>query len=128
MEKRPLVLVVEDDADSLEMFVHALGGAGFQVDTAVDGVQGAQKAMSLRPEVIVADLRLPELDGWAMTRRLKMNARTKDIPVIALSGQYILQELFERTRAAGFTSCLLKPCAPADLVGAVRAALIPTAP
>src|SRR5690242_12770291 len=65
MEKRPLVLVVEDHVDSVEMYVSALGGAGFQVETATDGIQGLQKAMSLLPEAIVTDLKLPELDGWA---------------------------------------------------------------
>jgi two-component system, cell cycle response regulator DivK len=97
--------------------------AGLQTVSARDGAEAIQQAMATLPEVIVTNLQLPGVDGWTLTRRLKSNARTKHIPIIAISGQYMLQELAERSRAAGFAACLLKPCAPEDLIREVRAAM-----
>src|SRR5688500_16412028 len=105
-----LVLVVDDDADTLDLFTTALAQAGLQTAGARDGAEAIQKAMATLPEVIVTNLQLPGVDGWTLTRRLKSNARTKHIPIIAISGQYLLQELADRSRAAGFAACLLKPC------------------
>jgi two-component system, cell cycle response regulator DivK len=127
MRTKPLVLVVEDDEDTREVYAMALRDSGLDVETARDGQEGLEKAIAMVPNVIVTDLRLPQLDGWALTRRVKANPRTRHIPIIAVSGQYLMQELADRARATGFASCLLKPCSPHDLVTDVKAALSPPA-
>ena len=67
------------------MLARRLERRGFEVIAAPDGAQGVAMALSERPDLILMDLRLPVLDGWEATRRLKAEAATRGIPVIALS-------------------------------------------
>ncbi len=113
----PLVLVVEDDADAREMYEVVLDGSGFRVASAADGCDAVEKARSLRPQLILMDLSLPAMDGWEAGRRLKSDEATRDIPILALSGNPIDE------RGNGepvFAGALLKPCFPDDLVAEVR--------
>ncbi len=118
----PLVLVVEDHTDAREMYVAGLELAGFRVAEAADGLQAVARAIDLRPTVIVMDLSLPGLDGWAATRQLKSDARTASIPVIALSG-HTLSRHIDEARAAGCVAVLVKPCLPDAVAAEVRRAL-----
>jgi CheY-like chemotaxis protein len=113
----PLVLVVEDDADAREMYEVVLGTSGFSVASAADGVEAIAKARALRPRLILMDLSLPSMDGWEASRQLKEEAATREIPIVALSGNPI-----DAQAGAGrmFASALLKPCFPDDLVAEVR--------
>jgi CheY-like chemotaxis protein len=79
------ILYVEDNDDNVYVVRQRLGRLGFTILVATDGEQGVAMAASEKPDLILMDLRLPVLDGWEATRRLKAAAETKDIPVIALS-------------------------------------------
>jgi len=79
------ILYVEDNDDNVYVVRQRLGRLGFTILVATDGEQGVTMAASEKPDLILMDLRLPVLDGWEATRRLKAAAETKDIPVIALS-------------------------------------------
>lgn len=79
------ILYVEDNEDNIYMLARRLERRGFEVIAAPDGAQGVAMALSERPDLILMDLRLPVLDGWEATRRLKAEAATRGIPVIALS-------------------------------------------
>jgi CheY-like chemotaxis protein len=79
------ILYVEDNDDNVYVVRQRLGRLGFTILVAPDGEQGVAMAVSEKPDLILMDLRLPVLDGWEATRRLKVAAETKDIPVIALS-------------------------------------------
>lgn len=79
------ILYVEDNDDNVYVVRNRLGRIGFTILVATDGEQGVAMAASEKPDLILMDLRLPVLDGWEATRRLKTSAETKDIPVIALS-------------------------------------------
>ena len=118
----PLVLVVEDHADAREMYAAGLELAGFRVAEAADGLQAIASAIELRPAVIIMDLSLPRLDGWAATRQLKTDARTTSIPVVALSG-HTLPRYIDEARAAGCVAVLVKPCLPDAVVAEGRRAL-----
>jgi two-component system, cell cycle response regulator DivK len=113
----PLVLVVEDDGDAREMYEVVLAGSGFRVASAANGIDAIDKARTLLPGLILMDLSLPSLDGWEASRRLKNEASTRDIPIVALSGNPIDDEA-----GAGqvFAAALMKPCLPDDLIAAVR--------
>ena len=63
-----------------------LSFSGFRVVEASTGTEAVEKAFELRPDVILMDLSLPGMDGWAATRQLKTDDRTKRIPVVALTG------------------------------------------
>lgn len=98
--RRPLVLVVDDYEDNREMYAEYLRYCGFEVDTAVTGVEAIDKVHTRVPDIIVMDLTMPALDGWAATRRLKADPRTREIPVMALTG-HALDGSEAAARAAG---------------------------
>jgi CheY-like chemotaxis protein len=114
-----LVLLVEDTLDTLEAFSHFLRGAGFRVETAVDGRQAVDKARALRPDVVVMDLALPELDGWEATHQIKSDSLTRYVPVIAFTG-HAFQQSKESARQAGCDAFLTKPLDPALLVAEIH--------
>lgn len=118
-ELAPLVLVVDDVAHGREIFAEYLEFRGFRVATASDGLEALEKSFELRPDVILMDLSLPELDGWEATRRLKEDPRTSGIPVIALTA-HALQSAHDRAKAAGCDAVVTKPCIPKDLEAEVR--------
>src|ERR1700680_1714180 len=77
------ILYVEDNADNIFMLNNRLSRAGYTVVIATDGAQGVVMARSERPDLILMDLSLPVLDGWAATRQIKGAAAAKDIPRVA---------------------------------------------
>lgn len=118
-DKRPLVLVVDDYQDAREMYAEYLAYSGFRVAEATNGVEALEKAFELLPDVILMDLSLPGMDGWAATRRLKTDERTRRIPVVALTG-HALAGASESARQAGCDAFVTKPCLPDELVVQVR--------
>ena len=79
------ILYVEDNDDNIYVITHRLGRAGFTVLVAKDGEQGVAMARSEKPDLVLMDLRLPVIDGWEATRRIKADEATRDIPILALS-------------------------------------------
>jgi len=79
------ILYVEDNEDNVYVVRNRLGRLGFTILVAMDGERGIAMAASEKPDLVLMDLRLPVLDGWEATRRLKAAAETRNIPVIALS-------------------------------------------
>jgi two-component system, cell cycle response regulator DivK len=118
-DSRPLVLVVDDYQDAREMYAEYLAYSGFRVAEASNGLEALEKAFELRPDVILMDLSLPGMDGWAATRRLKTDERTRGIPVVALTG-HALAGASESARQAGCDAFVTKPCLPDELVVQVR--------
>ena len=118
----PLVLVVDDYGDAREMYSEYLEFAGFRVAQADNGAEALEKAFKLLPDVILMDLALPGIDGWEATRRLKADARTRTIPVVALTG-HALAGHSESARLAGCDAFIAKPCLPQELVHEIRKVL-----
>lgn len=81
----PKILIVEDDEMNRDMLSRRLVRRGYDVILAVDGGEGVSRANSDRPDLILMDMSLPEVDGWEATRRLKASPETRQIPVIALT-------------------------------------------
>src|SRR4051812_3943828 len=108
--KRPVVLFIEDNLTQLDLYAmlieHELG-----VVKASRGLTGFDLAVGERPDVIVLDLLLPDVDGFALAERLRVNPVTMSIPIVVLTGD---DAAFARAQGiAHFTAVLLKPC-PAD--------------
>jgi CheY-like chemotaxis protein len=125
-----LVLVVDDSEDSRALYLKSLRVAGFRALEAEDGLDALTMARKLRPALIVMDLSMPGLDGFAATRMLKRDAETRDICIIALTGH---AESFFKDMAfeAGVEMFLTKPCLPEDLLLHINACLArepPTSP
>ena len=102
------ILYVEDNDDNIYVVKNRLGRAGYTIVVAIDGEQGVAMAASEKPDLILMDLRLPVLDGWEATRRLKAAATTKCIPVIALSAHAMAGDR-ERALQAGCEDYDTKP-------------------
>ncbi|MCP3098149.1 response regulator [Myxococcus sp. K15C18031901] len=116
---KPLVLVVDDYDDAREMYAEYLEFSGFRVAQARNGQEALDQAFALTPDIILMDLSLPIIDGWEATRRLKNDARTRAIPVVALTGHAMTGQSDE-AKGAGCDSFVTKPCLPDELVAEVR--------
>jgi CheY-like chemotaxis protein len=123
----PLVLIVDDYQDAREMYAEYLEFSGFRVAEARNGAEAVEKAFALQPSVILMDLSLPVMDGWEATRRLKADARTRAIPVVALTG-HALDGHSREAQDAGCDAYVTKPCLPDALVLEVRRMLATVAP
>ena len=121
VEGTPLsVLLVEDDRDGRRMYAQWLAGAGFHVEEAHNGLQALERAFDARPDVVVTDLHIPGIDGFELTRRLKKDPRTRDVPVLAVTGYAAFASDPARAQRAGCDAVLPKPCSPEDLEAAIR--------
>ena len=85
-QREPLILVVDDYPDNREMYSAYLRFQGLEVMEAANGGEALAHAFERTPDLIVMDLSLPGVDGWQATRLLKADPRTKDVPVIAVTG------------------------------------------
>jgi CheY-like chemotaxis protein len=113
------VLFVEDNSAAREGFVAYLTNCRYDVMPAETGHQALTLAFSWRPDVIILDLGLPDIDGWEVARQLKASGQTMSIPIIALTAADLPHERSSAMRA-GCDRHLSKPCAPADLVSEIR--------
>jgi signal transduction histidine kinase len=105
---KPTVLLIEDNEDGREMMATMLDAFGYTVQQAADGVQGVQMAHATAPDVALVDIGLPGIDGYEVARRLRQDAQTRNIKLIALTG-YGLADDQRRVLEAGFDMHLVKP-------------------
>ena len=115
------VLLVEGDRAGRRMYAEWLTHAGFRVDEAHNGLQALERALDVTPDVVVTDLNIPGIDGFELTRRLRHDPRTREIPVLAVTGYAAFASDPGRARRAGCDAVLPKPCTPGDLETAIRA-------
>ena len=102
------VLIVEDNEMNWDMLSRWLMRRGYEVHVATDGQQGVDRARELRPDLVLMDLSLPVLDGYAATRQLRADDATRDAIVIALSA-HALSGYREDALAAGCDDFAAKP-------------------
>jgi two-component system, cell cycle response regulator DivK len=107
------------------MYTAYLRFSGYRVAEATDGFEAVEKSIELLPDIILMDLALPRMDGWEATRRLKSDERTKDIPIVALTG-HALAGFAEGARVAGCDAFVTKPCLPDALVAEIKRMLKPS--
>jgi two-component system cell cycle response regulator DivK len=120
----PAILVVDDDEDSRRILMYSLGSAGYRVLLAENGAAALELCRVLLPNLVIMDLAMPEMDGYAAIRALKSDERTRNVPVIAWSARVFSGESSELL-SAGFDEVLPKPAVPSDVVNAVRRLLPP---
>jgi two-component system, cell cycle response regulator DivK len=113
----PLVLIVDDNEKNLKLARDVLCAAGFRTLEAANGREAITVAVSQQPDVVLLDLRLPDMDGITVARELAAGPRTAGIPLVALTA---LEPDPERLRAAGFMDYLRKPIDVVTFPSAVR--------
>lgn len=107
MDEKVRILLVEDELEVLELYKLKLTLDGYDVITAENGQQGLKKALEEKPEMIFLDVKMPEMDGFEVLKRLRAEPSTKDIPVIILSN-FDEQEMIEKGLTLGANEYLVK--------------------
>ncbi len=113
------LLVVEDNPNNLKLMVRILEANAFEVFTAEDGEAGVAAAIRIRPMLILMDLQMPRLDGFGALEALRKEEITRDIPVIAVSGNATTADR-SRAMAAGFRTFVAKPFRIDRLLAEIR--------
>jgi two-component system, cell cycle response regulator DivK len=112
------VLIVEDNEKNMKLFRDVLSAKGYATLEATSGEEAVELALEQPPELVLMDIRLPDIDGVEALRRLRSDERTSSIPVLALTAQ-AMQGDRERFLAAGFDGYIPKPVDITELVGLV---------
>lgn len=103
------LLIVEDDLDILELLASILTFRGYRVVTARNGREGLEVVQRERPEIVIADIMMPKLDGFGLVHRLRINPDTRDIPVVFITATYVAPEDKEFALSIGATRFIQKP-------------------
>lgn len=116
---RKKILVVDDDAELVELVSFNLEQAGYAIGTASNGVEALKKARSLEPDLIVLDVMMPELDGFAVCEILRRDAATASIPIMMLTA--LSSELGRMAGlGSGASDFLTKPFSPRLLIARIE--------
>ena len=102
---RKKVLVVEDDPQNMQMLLEVLNLYGYDSLSAYDGEEGAQKALSCNPDLVLMDIQLPVLDGFGALKKIRMRQQ-RQIPVIAVTACFDDRDILIKT---GFDDFIPKP-------------------
>jgi CheY-like chemotaxis protein len=102
------ILVVEDNADNRILITDVLDSMDYEVIIATDGEEGVRKASAERPDLILMDISLPQMDGLTATRRIKAMPELQHIPIIALTAHAMVGDR-ERALEAGCDDYVSKP-------------------
>jgi DNA-binding response OmpR family regulator len=113
------VLLVDDDPVILKLLQVNFEMEGFKVSTANDGVEGLEKARAERPDIVLLDIMMPRMDGLEVTKALKGDPETKDIPIILLSAKAQASDI-QAGKDIGADDYLTKPFDPLELLERVN--------
>jgi len=113
------ILVVEDEADTLNLAKIILETEGYKIQTASDGQETFKKIDQRKPDLILLDIRLPDIDGYEICRKLKGRSETETIPIVMFSASGS-ESAKKRALEAGADDFLGKPFAMAQLLGVVK--------
>jgi CheY-like chemotaxis protein len=116
------ILLVEDNEMNRDMLSRRLIRNGHTVLLATDGQQAMDMARTEQPDIVLMDMSLPVIDGWEATRRLRVDARTASLPIIALTSHAMVGDR-ERALAAGCDDYDTKPIELPRLLGKIAALL-----
>ncbi|HWA26137.1 MAG TPA: response regulator [Lacunisphaera sp.] len=123
-EKRPKILVIDDDKDIRVLITEILDQSGYEVFTAASGQQGLELAAQMVPNLIILDLMMPGMDGWTVLTKLQHKPALADTPVIILSGASGL----EMAMSLGAAAVLFKPVDAYQLTAEIATQLAPLPP
>jgi two-component system cell cycle response regulator DivK len=117
------ILVVEDNMDNYELVRYVLERAGYDVFLAVNGRDGVDAARAQKPDFILMDLGLPEVDGWVAIEKLKSDQDTKSIPLYALTAHALPNDR-KRALQAGCDGYVVKPIQMKGFLDIIEQALL----
>ena len=120
------VLIVDDEPVTQDLLRLMLEPAGFRVTEAEDGLEALQKVQESKPDIMILDVMMPNMDGITVCKKIRSNAETADLPIVMLSGKTHLNAVEEGLQA-GANRYLAKPMSRAELIQNLREVLAETA-
>jgi len=117
--KAKKILVIDDEEDLLELLTTRLQNEGFEVACALNGKEGLEKAADWKPDLILLDIMMPEMDGIQTLRALKETTGTRGVPVIMLTCKGETETIF-KTEKLGSTDYIIKPFDSTELLSLIK--------
>lgn len=115
----PKILVIEDNQQNMYLIEFILKKHDFDVIKAINGKEGIKKAMECRPDLIVMDWQLPDIDGIEVTKRLRKNEEFHDVPIIFCTSNVMVGDR-EKALEAGANSYVEKPLIPEIFIEEIK--------
>lgn len=106
------ILIVDDDAATLQLLQSFLGDKGFDTQTAQDGVEGLAKAKKWSPDLVLLDVMMPKLDGYGFVREIKKDPELRRVPIVVLTAREMMRDVFVQE---GIKDYVIKPYQPEEL-------------
>ncbi len=105
------ILVIEDNEDNMALITQLLESAGYTVEKAVTGMEGFEKTLELRPDIILLDIQLPDIEGTEVLQKIRSHKEIENIAIVAVTS-YAMTGDREKLLAAGCTGYIEKPIDP----------------
>ncbi len=117
------LLIIEDNEQNIYLVTFLLEKNGYRVTQARDGREGIALARLSKPDMILLDIQLPVMDGYAVARELRQNGELRNVPIVAVTS-YAMSGDRERALAAGCTGCIEKPIDPETFTAEIERYLL----
>ncbi|HVF25362.1 MAG TPA: response regulator [Anaerolineales bacterium] len=117
------ILCIEDEPEMIDLMRLILGRRGFTVKGAAGGIEGLRMIRAERPDLILLDLMMPDMDGWEVYQQMKADENTKNIPVIVVTAKAQSIDKVLGLHIAKVDDYLAKPFSPQDLLSSVERVL-----
>lgn len=121
-KKRPKVLIIDDEPYHVELIKDRLKFNNYDVIYSYNGNEGLEKIKKEKPDLVLLDIMLPEIDGFEISKKIKAYPQTKDLPIIMLTAVGI-KDLEEKCKEAGADHCIRKPYEPKELIDTIKSLL-----
>ena len=115
----PVVLLADGDADTRQLYAAHLRASAFVIDEADNGAEALAKAITVQPNIVVTETRLPSIDGYELCGLLRKDPATRATPIVVVTGEAFEPDI-RRAKNAGADVVLVKPCLPHVLFAEVR--------
>jgi len=117
------ILCIEDEPEMIDLMRLILGRRGFSVKGAAGGIEGLRMIRAERPDLVLLDLMMPDMDGWEVYQQMKADENTKNIPVIVVTAKAQSIDKVLGLHIAKVDDYLAKPFSPQDLLSSVERVL-----
>lgn len=113
------IVCIEDDAEMIDLVKLILTRKGYQVTGAMGGREGLDKVVEIRPDLVLLDLMMPDMDGWEVYQQMKANEQMKHIPVIVVTAKAQSIDKVLGLHIAKVDDYITKPFGPSELLSSV---------
>ena len=105
---KPVIMVVEDNDDNRQLVIKVLGRKGYEVVGVVDGSEALERLNTINPDLILMDINLPDMDGYEVTRRIRLQGKFAALPIVALTAHAMVGDE-QKSLTAGCDAYITKP-------------------